>query len=104
MTVVVLDNAPIYKSKAFLKKVAEWSKKKLKIFWLPTYSPQLNLIETWWRFMKYKWIESQAYPSSVTFRDRSLRRENYSDFSDLVFIIRKKSTNSFLNKGSRIFK
>ena len=42
---IVLDNAPIHRSKAFEKKIAEWSQKKLKIFWLPTYSPQLNLIE-----------------------------------------------------------
>ena len=63
MTVVVLDNAPIHRSKAFQKKITQWSKKKLKIFWLPTYSPQLNLIENLWRFMKYEWIESWAYAS-----------------------------------------
>ena len=56
------------------------------------------------RYPVQTWFHERPYPSSVTFRDRSLRRENYSDFSDLVFIIRKKSTNSFLNKGSRIFK
>ena len=60
-TVVVLDNAPIHRSKAFQKKISEWSEKKLKIFWLPTYSPQLNLIEILWRFMKYEWIEQEAY-------------------------------------------
>ncbi|WP_229643033.1 transposase, partial [Waterburya agarophytonicola] len=49
--------------KAFQKKISEWSEKKLKIFWLPTYSPQLNLIEILWGFMKYEWIESQAYTS-----------------------------------------
>lgn len=63
MTVVVLDNAPIHRSKAFQKKIVEWQKKKLKIFWLPTYSPQLNLIEILWRFLKYEWIEKDAYSS-----------------------------------------
>lgn len=63
MTVVVLDNAPIHRSKAFEKKIAQWQQQKLKIFWLPTYSPQLNLIETLWRFMKYEWIEGEAYTS-----------------------------------------
>ena len=29
----------------------------------PTYSSQLNLIEILWRFMKYEWIETQAYTS-----------------------------------------
>jgi transposase len=60
-TVVVLDNAPIHRSKAFQKKIGEWRKKKMEIFWLPTYSPHLNLIEILWRFMKYEWIETQAY-------------------------------------------
>ena len=62
-TVVVLDNAPIHRSKAFQKKILEWKQKKLEIFWLPTYSPQLNLIEILWRFMKYEWIENPAYSS-----------------------------------------
>ena len=63
LTVVVLDNAPIHTSKAFQKKILEWRQKKLEIFWLPTYSPQLNLIEILWRFMKYEWIETEAYSS-----------------------------------------
>ena len=61
LTVVVLDNAPIDRSKAFQKKISEWRKKKMEIFWLPTYSPQLNLIEILWRFIKYEWIEPSAY-------------------------------------------
>ena len=28
-----------------------------------SYSPQLNLIEILWRFMKYEWIELNAYES-----------------------------------------
>jgi transposase len=30
---------------------------------LPEYSPELNLIEILWRFMKYEWIEFWAYTS-----------------------------------------
>ncbi len=67
LTVVVIDNAPIHTSKAIGKKIAEWRQKKLEIFWLPTYSPQLNLIETLWRFMKYKWIEKEAYSRKEKF-------------------------------------
>ena len=61
LTVVVLDNAPIHRSKAFQKKISEWRKKKMEIFWLPTYSPQLNIIEILWRFIKYEWLETKAY-------------------------------------------
>jgi DDE superfamily endonuclease len=28
---------------------------------LPAYSPQLNLIEILWRFIKYQWLEFSAY-------------------------------------------
>lgn len=61
LTVVVLDNAPIHRSKDFQQKISEWRQKKMEIFWLPTYSPQLNLIEILWRFMKYEWLEIKAY-------------------------------------------
>ena len=62
-TVVVIDNAPIHTSRAFQNKIPEWQEKNLEIFWLPTYSPQLNLIENLWRFMKYEWVEREAYLS-----------------------------------------
>jgi transposase len=28
---------------------------------LPPYSPQLNLIEIFWKFLKYEWIKLEAY-------------------------------------------
>jgi len=30
---------------------------------LPTYSPQLNIIEILWRFIKYSWLNTDAYES-----------------------------------------
>ena len=41
-----------------------WKSQGLKIFYLPPYSPQLNPIEQLWKFMKYYWIEFDAYKSS----------------------------------------
>lgn len=61
LTVVVLDQASIHTSDALIEKLEEWQKKKLELFWLPTYSPQLNLIEILWKFLKYEWIEVGAY-------------------------------------------
>ena len=60
-TVVVLDQASIHTSDSFLKKLEEWKPKNLEIFWLPTYSPKLNLIEILGKFIKYEWIEIDAY-------------------------------------------
>lgn len=60
-TVIVLDNASIHRSAALVDQCAAWQEKNLEIFWLPTYSPQLNLIEILWRFMKYQWLDVNAY-------------------------------------------
>lgn len=62
-TIVVMDKASFHTSKKIHQKISEWQEKKLEVFWLPSYSPQLNLIEILWRFMKYQWIEIDAYSS-----------------------------------------
>ena len=61
--VVIIDNAPTHTSKKFLSKIKEWEKKGLFIKYLPTYSPQLNIIEILWRFIKYEWLPFSAYSS-----------------------------------------
>ncbi len=53
-TVIILDQASIHTSNIFLDKLEEWKEKKLEIFWLPTSSPKLNLIEILGRFIKYE--------------------------------------------------
>ncbi len=58
---LIIDNASIHTSYDFKNKIPEWEKRNVFIFRLPTYSPQLNLIEIVWRFMKYEWIELEAY-------------------------------------------
>jgi transposase len=60
-TVLVIDNAPIHKSKKFMKKIKEWEDMDLWIYFLPPYSPELNLIEILWRFIKYQWLNFGAY-------------------------------------------
>jgi transposase len=62
-TVVAMDQASIHTSDCLIKKLDEWKQKNLEIFWLPTYSPKLNLIEILWKFIKYEWIEVDAYLS-----------------------------------------
>jgi transposase len=51
-----------------MKKIEEWKKKNLEIFWLPAYSPKLNLIEILWKFIKYEWVEASAYESKKSLR------------------------------------
>jgi transposase len=62
-TWVVVDNAPVQTSHAFAEHRVEWEEKGLFIKYLPPYSPELNLIEILWRFIKYRWLPFTAYES-----------------------------------------
>jgi transposase len=60
---VLLDNAPMHRSKAFIQQIPKWVRKGLIVKYLPSYSPELNLIEILWRFIKYYWLPFSAYTS-----------------------------------------
>ena len=59
--VIIMDNAKIHNMND--KKLLEWSEKGLEIVKLTPYSPELNIIEIFWRFIKYTWLEIEAYKS-----------------------------------------
>ncbi len=65
-TVIVMDNAPTHKSLAFRAKIEEWKEQDLYIWFLPTYSPHLNIIEILWRKIKYEWLRPKDYCSKET--------------------------------------
>lgn len=58
---MVLDNASIHTSGLFQERLDSWQKRGLYIFFLPPYSPQLNIAETMWRIVKTKWIKPEDY-------------------------------------------
>lgn len=63
-TIVVMDNAPIHRSKLFVQNIEKWrTENDLILFFLPTYSPELNLIEILWRKIKYQWLDFSAFLS-----------------------------------------
>lgn len=66
-TVIVVDQSSIHTSHIILDKIEEWNERGITIFKLPCYSPELNLIEILWRFIKYQWIEIDAYKNWQTF-------------------------------------
>lgn len=81
-TVIVVDQASIHTSDAIQDKLEEWGQRQIEIFQLPSYSPELNLIEILWRFIKYEWIDVSAYQSwqsLVEYVEKVLREfgENY---------------------------
>ena len=67
--VIVLDNAPWHKSLKMKKKQQMWEKENLYLFFLPTYSPHLNLIEILWRNIKYKWLKPKHYRNRKTMKN-----------------------------------
>lgn len=69
-TVLVLDNAPTHRSEKFLAAVERWLERDLYIFFLPKYSPHLNLAESYWRKAKYEWLRPSDYGSFAKFRKK----------------------------------
>ena len=61
MTVVVLDNARIHTAKAVKALRGFWETRGLYLFYLPTYSPELNIIEILWRELKYRWLQPSDF-------------------------------------------
>lgn len=68
-TVVVIDNASMHTSKAFLSNIENWESKGLIIQNIPPYSPELNRIEILWRKIKYEWLDFSAYESFRSLRE-----------------------------------
>ena len=64
ITVVVLDQATWHTAKIIQQQLDKWDEKGLYIFFLPPYSPHLNLIEMLWRKIKYEWLEPHDYLSA----------------------------------------
>lgn len=59
--VVVLDNAPVHRSNAFKDRMSVWAEQDLHLYFLPPYSPELNLIELVWKKIKHQWLPLHAF-------------------------------------------
>jgi transposase len=64
----------------------EWEEQDVLIFFLPPYSPELNLIEILWRRIKYQWIPFDAYLSFQNLKERlSFVLNNVGKQYDIIF-------------------
>ena len=85
-TVVILDNSPIHRSKKFMSKISAWKENDLLIFFLPPYSPELNLIEILWRRIKYQWLPFDAYLCFQNLKERlSFVLNNFGKLYDIKY-------------------
>lgn len=77
---VICDNAKYYRSKL----VREFlTTSKVKLMFLPSYSPNLNLIERLWKFMKKKILYNTYYEKFDTFKEATLGFfENIEQYKD----------------------
>lgn len=69
-TVIVLDNAPIHRAGAVRRHLNAWQERGLFAFFLPPYSPQLNIAEVLWRKLKYEWLGPEDYADAETLHYR----------------------------------
>lgn len=66
---IICDNARYYRSRL----VREFlNTSKIKLLFLPSYSPNLNLIERLWKFMKKKILYNQYYEKFDDFKEATL--------------------------------
>ena len=62
---IIVDNARYYRSR-LLKESTEGT--KIKLIFLPPYSPNLNLIERYWKFFKKKVLNNRYYETFEEFK------------------------------------
>ena len=63
-TVVVLDNARVHTARKIKERFSIWQERGLYIFYLPPYSPHLNIIERLWKELKGRWLKPSDYASA----------------------------------------
>ena len=85
-SVIVIDNAPPHVSAYFEANKVLWEKHNVEICNLSTYSPELNVIEILWRFVKYTWLPFNAYFSVETLEEK---------LTEVLLSVGKKFTISF---------
>lgn len=64
LTFVVLDNARVHTARKVKQLFEIWQQRGLYIFYLPPYSPHLNIIERLWKEFKQTWLKPSDYKTA----------------------------------------
>jgi len=64
--VIIVDNASMHRAHLIQQQLPFWEDRKLYVFYLPTYSPHLNIAETLWRKLKKEQLDPGDYASKDT--------------------------------------
>lgn len=87
-TVVVLDNARVHQAVKVKEAMASWQKRGLYLFYLPPYSPELNIAERLWKELKARWLRPEDYITkdhlfyAVNLALAAIGKELFINFSD----------------------
>jgi len=60
--ILVLDNAAYHHSQA-VHALLSLLEHRVRVLWLPVYCPELNMIERFWKHLKYHACANKLYPS-----------------------------------------
>jgi transposase len=60
-TVIIVDNASIHRAHLIQQQLPFWEQRGLYVFYLPAYSPHLNIAETLWRKLKKEQLDPRDY-------------------------------------------
>lgn len=87
-TVVVLDNARVHTAAKVKERLDSWQRRGLFLFFLPPYSPHLNIAERLWKELKARWLKPQDYLTTdslfyaVRMALAAVGKHLFIDFSD----------------------
>ena len=101
--ILILDNATYFKAEI----VREWLKdnQKIELIFLPPYSPNLNLIERLWRFVKNKIVKNTYYKKYITFRAKTFQLLNsISEYKEKLktLMVEKFEIVKLMPEGSKV--
>lgn len=65
LSVIVLDNASVHRSKLTQQQQHHWQQQGLLLFFLPPYSPQMNRIEDEWLQLKRTELAGRVFEDEV---------------------------------------
>jgi len=94
--VIVADNAPIHKAK-LVKEFILSNKKRISIFYIPSYSPELNPDEHVWAYLKaYELVAHQAQNKEELKKIVNLKMQKIAKKEELIhsFFMQNKVTKS----------
>ena len=63
---IILDNAAAHRGSEFEEELEELAGKGIFVMFLPSYAPELNLIELLWKKIKYEWLPLDIYKDFQT--------------------------------------